>query len=124
MGFMFLVIACALLSLQFLTQMQATKKRYLTLSMLGARREQMKKSMHSQVRWYFLLPLLLACVSGTVGLRAMQMYLHSSTVSGGQTYPLMIAMAGIVILVLAVYAVAVARTADREISKLNWMPNS
>ena len=124
MGFMFLIIACALLALQFLTQMQATKKRYLTLSMLGARREQMKKSMHIQVLWYFLLPLLLACVSGTVGLYAMQIYLHSSSTNIGQTYPLMTVMAGIVILVLTVYAMAVARTADREISKLNWKPNS
>lgn len=32
MGFMFLIIACALLALQFLTQMQTTKSRYLTLS--------------------------------------------------------------------------------------------
>ena len=119
MGFMFLIIACALLALQFLTQMQATKKRYLALSMLGARREQMKKSMHSQVLWYFLLPLLLACVSGTVGLLAMQMYLHPATGNSGQIYSLMMVMAGIVILVLAIYAVAVARTADREISKLN-----
>lgn len=40
MGFMLLIIACALLALQFLTQMQSTKSRYLTLSILGARREQ------------------------------------------------------------------------------------
>jgi len=124
MGFMFLLIACALLALQFLTQMQVTKKRYLTLSMLGARRKQMKKSMHRQVLWYFLFPLLLSCVSGTVGLYAMQIHLHSSTGNIERAYPLMIVMAGIVILVLAVYAVAVARTADREISKLNWKPNS
>jgi len=124
MGFMFLIIACALLALQFLTQMQATKKRYLTLSMLGARREQMRKSIHSQVLWYFLLPLLPACVSGTVGLYFMQVLLHSPTATIGQAYPSMIVMAVIVILALAVYAVAVARTADREISKLNWKPNS
>ena len=35
MGFMLLIIACALLALQFLTQMQSTKSRYLTLSILG-----------------------------------------------------------------------------------------
>lgn len=119
MGFMLLIIACALLALQFLTQMQETKKRYLTLSMLGARREQMKKSMHKQVFWYFLLPLFLACISSGVGLCAMQKYLHSVTTGIGQSYLLMIIMAGIVTLVLTVYAVAVARTADREISKRN-----
>ncbi|MGI6741383.1 MAG: FtsX-like permease family protein [Brevefilum sp.] len=124
LGFMSLIIACALLALQFLTQMQTTKKRYLTLSMLGAGRKQMKKSMHRQVLWYFLLPLLLACVSGTVGLYFMQVHLHSPTASMERVYPSMIVMAVIVILVLAVYAIAVARTADREISKLTWKPNS
>lgn len=57
MGFMLLIIACALLALQFLTQMRETKARYATLSILGARREQMKHSINQQVLWYFLLPL-------------------------------------------------------------------
>lgn len=124
MGFMFLIIACALLALQFLTQMQSTKNRYLTLSMLGAKREQMKNSMHRQVLWFFLLPILLACISGTVGLYAMQVNLHTNTLDGGKLHPLLFVMAGVVILVLAIYAVAVARTADREIAKMNWKPNS
>ncbi|GAA0116745.1 ABC transporter permease [Clostridium senegalense] len=124
MGFMFLIIACALLSLQFLTQMNATKKRYLTLSMLGANHEQMKKSINKQVLWYFLIPLLLACISGSVGLYAMQKHLHSSQTTIGQSYPLMFIMAVSVILVLVIYAVAVARTANHEIGKLKWKTNS
>ncbi|MBU5332566.1 MAG: FtsX-like permease family protein [Anaerocolumna aminovalerica] len=124
MGFMFLIIACALLSLQFLTQMQATKERYLTLSMLGANHKQMKKSINKQVLWYFLLPLLLACISGSVGLFAMQKHLHSSQAAIVQSYPLMFIMAGSVIVVLVIYAVAVAQTANREIGKLKWKINS
>lgn len=118
MGFMFLLIACAVLSLQFLTQMQATKARYLILSLLGVRRGQMKKSMHIQVLFYFLLPLLLACISGTVGLYAMQKYLHSEY--NGQIWLLLGIMSGLVVLTLAVYGIAVARTADREIARLEW----
>lgn len=121
---MFLIIASALLSLQFLTQMQATKKRYLTLSMLGAKHEQMKKSINKQVLWYFLLPLLLACISGSVGLVAMQKHLHSSQSALAQSYPLMFIMAGSVILVLVIYAFAVARTANGEVGKLKWKSNS
>lgn len=124
MGFMFMIIACALLALQFLTQMRATKTRYLTLTLLGARREQMKKSIHKQVLYYFLLPLVLACISGTIGLWAMQKYLYPATESNGSAYLMMVIMAGIVVLTLIIYAIAVARTADREISKLNWKPNS
>ncbi|WP_207652154.1 FtsX-like permease family protein [Clostridium oryzae] len=124
MGFMFLIISCALLSLQFLTQMQATKERYLTLSMLGANHEQMKKSINKQVLWYFLLPLLLACISSLVGLFAVQKHLHSSQAAIAQSYPLMFIMADSVILVLVVYAFAVARTANCEIGKLKWKTNS
>lgn len=122
MGFMLMLIACALLALQFLTQMQATKSRYLTLSILGARREQMKRSINQQVLWYFLLPLLLACISGAVGLYAMQHYLYSGTALK-QSYPLLMVMAAIVVLVLGIYGFAVARTVNREISRLNWKPN-
>ena len=118
MGFMFLIIACALLALQFLTQMQTTKSRYLTLSILGARREQIKRSINQQVLWYFLLPLILACISGAVGIYAMQLYLYSGAAHLEQSYPLLIAMAVIVVLVMVIYGVAVARTANREIGKL------
>ena len=124
MGFMFLIIACAILALQFLTQMQSTKSRYLTLSFLGAQREQIKRSINQQVLWYFLLPLILACISGAVGIYAMQLYLYSATAQLGQSYSLLITMAIIVVLVMVIYGVAVARTANREIGKLNYKPNS
>ena len=124
MGFMLLIIACALLALQFLTQMRETKARYATLSILGARREQMKRSINQQVLWYFLLPLLPACISGTVGICAMQHYLYSNMAKLQQSYPMLLAMALVVVCMLALYGVAIARTANREISKLNWKPNS
>ena len=107
-----------------LTQMQTTKSRYLTLSILGARREQIKRSINQQVLWYFLLPLILACISGAVGIYAMQLYLYSGAEHLEQSYPLLIAMAVIVVLVMVIYGVAVARTANREIGKLNYKPNS
>lgn len=125
MGFMLLIIACAVLALQFLTQMRATRARYATLSILGARREQMKRSINQQVLWYFLLPMLLACLSGTVGVYAMQHYLHNAGVQKlQQSLPLLLVMGSIVVLVFVIYGVATARTANREISKLNWKPNS
>lgn len=125
MGFMLLIIACAVLALQFLTQMRATRARYATISILGARREQMKRSINQQVLWYFLLPMLLACLSGTVGVYAMQHYLHNAGVQKlQQSLPLLLVMGSIVVLVFVIYGVATARTANREISKLNWKPNS
>ena len=118
MGFMLLIIACALLALQ------ETKARYATLSILGARREQMKRSINQQVLWYFLLPLFPACISGTVGICAMQHYLYSNMAKLQQSYPMLLVMALVVVCMLALYGVAIARTANREISKLNWKPNA
>ncbi len=123
MGVVFLIIACTVLALQFLTQMQQTKRRYLTISMLGAGREQMKKSMHNQILWYFLLPILLACVSGSVGLHTMYTHLMLLPENKGLLYLFTAIMACVVIFIIGIYAVAVARTADREISKLQWKPN-
>lgn len=54
----------------------------------------------------------------------MQLYLHSGAAHLEQSYPLLIAMAVIVVLVMVIYGVAVARTANREIGKLNYKPNS
>lgn len=123
MGFLFLIIACTVLALQFLTQMKQTGQRYLTLSMLGAKRNQMKKSMYKQVLWTFLLPMSLACVSGSVGIRAMILFVIINFEDEPLLYPIAFTFACFVIVVVAIYGVAVARSADHEIDKLRWKPN-
>lgn len=123
MGFLFLIIACTVLALQFLTQMKQTGGRYVTLSMLGAKRDQMKKSMHKQVLCAFMLPMSLACVSAAVGIRAMISFVVIRFEDDPLLYPIAFAFACIVIATVAVYGVAVARSADHEIDKLRWKPN-
>ena len=123
MGFLFLIIACTVLALQFLTQMKQTGGRYVTLSMLGAKRDQMKKSMHRQVLWTFLLPMSLACVSGAVGIKAMISFVIIHIEDKALLYPIALTFACIVILIVVIYGVAVARSADHEIDKLRWKPN-
>ncbi|MFD0717691.1 FtsX-like permease family protein [Paenibacillus sp. GCM10027626] len=123
MGFLFLIIACTVLALQFLTQMKQTGQRYLTLSMLGAKRNQMKKSMHRQVLLSFLLPISLACVSGAVGIRAMISFVIIHIDDKALLYPIAFTFACMVIVILVIYGVAVARSADHEIDKLRWKPN-
>lgn len=123
MGFLFLIIACTLLALQFLTQMKQTGQRYVTLSMLGAKRNQMKKSMHRQVLLTFVLPMSLACVSGAVGIRAMVSFLIIHFKDNALLYPIALSFACIVIVIFVIYGVAVARSADHEIDKLRWKPN-
>lgn len=123
LGFLFLIIACTVLALQFLTQMKQTGERYVTLSMLGAKRHQMKKSMHRQVLLTFLLPMSLACVSGAVGIRAMISFVMIHIEDNALLYPIALTFACIVILIVVIYGIAVARTADREIDQLRWKPN-
>lgn len=123
MGFLFLIIACTVLALQFLTQVKQTGQRYVTLSMLGAKRNQMKKSIHRQVLLTFLLPVSLACVSGAVGIRAMIAFVMIHIDDNASLYPIALASACIVIVILGIYGVAVARSADHELDKLRWKPN-
>lgn len=124
MGFLFLIIACTVLALQFLTQMKQTRQRYITLSMLGAKRKQMKKSMHRQVFLTFLLPISLACVSGAVGIRAMIENVIINIQEEALLYPIALVFTCIVLIIFAIYGLAVARTADHEIDKLLWKPNT
>lgn len=123
MGFLFLIIACTVLTLQFLTQMKQTGERYVTLSMLGAERHQMKKSMHRQVLLTFLLPISLACISGAVGIRAMISFVMIQFGDESLLYPIAITFMCIVIAILVIYGLAVARVADHEIDKLRWKPD-
>lgn len=123
MGFLFLIIACTVLALQFLTQVKQTGQRYVTLSMLGAKRNQMKKSIHRQVLLTFLLPVSLACVSGAVGIKAMIAFVMIHIDDKASLYPIALASACIVIVILGIYGVAVARSADHELDKLRWKPN-
>lgn len=123
MGFLFLIIAGTVLALQFLTQMKQTGQRYLTLSMLGAKRHQMKKSMHRQVILTFLLPMSLACVSGAVGIRAMISFVMIRIEDNALLYPIAFTFACVVSVIFVIYGVAVARSADHEIDKLRWKPN-
>lgn len=123
MGFLFFIIACTVLALQFLTQMRQTGHRYVTLSMLGAKRKQMKKSMHRQVLLTFLLPMSLACISGAVGIRAMISFVIIRIEDNALLYPITFTFACIIIIILVIYGVAVARSADYEIDKLSWKPH-
>ncbi|MCC2248658.1 ABC transporter permease [Virgibacillus sp. AGTR] len=123
LGFLFLIIACTVIALQFLTQMKQTGQRYVTLSVLGAKRKQMKQSVHRQVLLTFLLPMSLACVSGAVGIRAMISFVIIYFDDQVLLYPIALTFACLVLGIFVIYGVAVARSADHEIDKLRWKPN-
>ncbi|MDR3053144.1 MAG: ABC transporter permease [Coriobacteriales bacterium] len=117
LGFLFLIIGSTVLALQFLTQMRQARARYLTLSMLGAKRAQLRRCLHSQVAAYFLLPLALAIASGTVGVWVLLGFMLSLADYGSQLYASAAAVAGVVILIELLYAVAVAKTATHALER-------
>ena len=118
LAFLFLVIGCTVLALQFLTQLKQTKSRYKTLSFLGAKADQMQDSLKKQVASYFLFPLIPAMVSGTVGIIAMKTYIRYNAdflPSISNMLPFVLMMVGTFLLVQWVYAWAVYKTATRDI---------
>lgn len=119
LAFLFLVIGCTVLALQFLTQLKQTKSRYKTLSFLGAKADQMQDSLKKQVASYFLFPLIPAMVSGTVGIIAMKTYIRYNAdflPSISKMLPFVLMMVGTFLLVQWVYAWAVYKTATRDIA--------
>jgi putative ABC transport system permease protein len=118
LGFLFLLIGCTVLALQFLTQMRQTNRRYLTLGMLGANRAQMRHSLYAQVAAYFLLPLALACINAVMGLWALLSLIYPYLGGNDLLYLFAIAMAGAVILIEVLYAFVTARSATHGLEKL------
>lgn len=120
LAFLFLIIGCTVLALQFLTQLKQTKRRYQTLSFLGAKRDQMQASLKKQVMWYFLFPLIPALVSGTVGIIAMKSYIRFNAEflpSIARMMPYVLLMVGVFLLVQWIYARAVYKTGIQEIEQ-------
>lgn len=67
----FLIIANTVMGVQFLMHQQKTKKRYQSLTYLGASYEVLCKSARSQITWYFSLPIAIAAISSIFAVRAL-----------------------------------------------------
>lgn len=71
LAIVFLMIANTVIGVQFLTQLQRTKRRYQTLIRIGATYQSLCYSAKKQIYWYFGIPVLLAAVSSIFGIRAL-----------------------------------------------------
>ncbi|GAA0126431.1 ABC transporter permease [Clostridium sp. CTA-19] len=67
----FLMIANTVMGVQFLMHQEKTKKRYLSLTYLGASYEMLCKSARNQITWYFSLPIIVAAISSIFSVRAL-----------------------------------------------------
>ncbi|MDR1015248.1 MAG: ABC transporter permease [Coriobacteriales bacterium] len=116
MALLFLLISCTVLAIQFLTQAQATLRRYLTLTVLGARRASLNTSVRVQVAAYFLIPLVLACVCGSVGVQALGATIGDLAVTPSSVLAAILVVSAI----LGLYALTVARSVRQAIDSLEY----
>ncbi len=120
LGVIFLVIANTALGTQYLMYQRKTGKRYQTITALGCSYEELSRSGRTQIRWYFLLPVLVACVSAVFGIFSFTEGLLSSYFEMQKNHIIFVGI--LVIFVICVveylYVMAVMRTSDRTIREL------
>ena len=120
LGVIFLVIANTALGTQYLMYQRKTGKRYQTITALGCSYEELSRSGRTQIRWYFLLPVLVACVSAVFGIFSFTEGLLSSYFKMQKNHIIFVGI--LVIFVICVveylYMMAVMRTSDRTIREL------
>lgn len=120
LGVIFLVIANTALGTQYLMYQRKTGKRYQTIVALGGSYDALSKSGRIQIRWYFLLPVLVACVSAVFGIFSFTEGLLSSYFEMQKNHIIFVGI--LVIFVICVveylYMMAVMRTSDRTIREL------
>ena len=120
LGVIFLVIANTALGTQYLMYQRKTGKRYQTITALGCSYEELSRSGRTQIRWYFLLPVLVACVSAVFGIFSFTEGLLSSYFEMQKNHIIFVGI--LVICVICVveylYMMAVMRISDRTIREL------
>ncbi|WP_462392222.1 ABC transporter permease, partial [Clostridium cadaveris] len=67
----FLIIANTVMGVQFLMHQQKTRKRYVSLTYLGANYEMLCKSSRNQITWYFSLPIIVSTISSIFAVRSL-----------------------------------------------------
>ncbi|UUX33239.1 ABC transporter permease [Fundicoccus culcitae] len=120
LAIVFLIIACTVIGLQFLTQQQQTNRRYQTLLFLGATPHQINTSLKQQVKWIFLFPLLPAIISGAVAIYAMNTYFFLNTdfvQINWQTNVFILTLLVLFLFILGGYAYLIYRTAQKDVQK-------
>lgn len=71
LGVIFLIIANTVIGVQFLMQQQNTTKRYQTIISIGCDYRTLCKSARKQIKWYFLLPIVVAAIGSIFGTRGL-----------------------------------------------------
>lgn len=113
----FLIIANTVLGVQFLMQQQNTSRRYRILIQLGSSYHALCASAKRQIKWHFGLPVCVAIFSSFFGVWSLFMGLLPSSVRGGASKLLFVAIFMIAFLSIVEYGylLAVTKASNRHI---------
>ena len=116
----FLIIANTVMGVQFLMHQQKTKKRYVSLTHLGANYEMLCKSARNQITWYFSLPIVVAAISSIFAVRSLFTGI-TTTAMKEEIGKLMVISIFVTILICMIelfYINLVKKSSDKNILKL------
>lgn len=116
----FLIIANTVMGVQFLMHQQKTKKRYISLTYLGATYEILCKSARNQITWYFSLPIIVAAISSIFAVRSLFTGVMTTAMKAevGKLMVISIPVIVIICMVELLYMYLVKKNSDKNILKL------
>lgn len=116
----FLIIANTVMGVQFLMHQQKTKKRYQSLTYLGASYEVLCKSARSQITWYFSLPIAIAAISSIFAVRALFTGIVTTRMKEqvGKLMVISIFIISLICVIELIYMQFVKKSSDKNILKI------
>lgn len=121
LGVLFLLISNTVIGLKYLIQQNQTKHRYITMSMLGADRSILIRSVKKQISIFFLLVLLPAIINSAAAI--ISMFKNLTKLPSGTSHSAIITLcllsAALFIIVEIIYTIVIKRKSEKEILALN-----
>ena len=116
----FLIIANTVMGVQFLMHQQKTKKRYVSLTYLGASYEMLCKSARNQITWYFSLPIIVAAISSIFAVRSLFTGIMTTAMKAevSQLMVISIPIIAVICMVELLYMYLVKKNSDKNILRL------
>lgn len=116
----FLIIANTVMGVQFLMHQQKTRKRYVSLTYLGANYEMLCKSSRNQITWYFSLPIIVSTISSIFAVRSLFTGIMTTAMKDhvGKLMVISIPVIAVICVIELFYMHLVKKSSDNNILKL------
>ncbi|WP_027640083.1 ABC transporter permease [Clostridium cadaveris] len=116
----FLIIANTVMGVQFLMHQQKTRKRYVSLTYLGANYEMLCKSSRNQITWYFSLPIIVSAISSIFAVRSLFTGIMTTSMKDhvGKLMVISIPVIAVICVIELFYMHLVKKSSDKNILKL------